>query len=123
MRKPGKRPIKRAVPKSRAYRQHELVREHGERQAEVWLARGLRAAGLKSAVLARIQGSDPRKVLLAELLRRRTVVSQEWVAESIPMESAANVSQQLRRLERKEAARKVPAAMKEFLEEADHSNP
>ena len=123
MRKPGKRPIKRAVPKSRAYRQHELVREHGERQAEVWLALGLRAAGLKSGVLARIQGSDPRKVPLADLLWLRTLVTQEWIAESIPMGSAANVSQQLRRLDRKEAEREVPAAMKEFLEEADDSNP
>jgi hypothetical protein len=42
-----------------------------------------------------VKGSDPRKVLLADLLWRRTVVSQEWLAEKLQMKSAANVSQQL----------------------------
>jgi hypothetical protein len=58
-------------------------------------------------------------VLLADLLWRRTVVSQEWLAEKLAMKSAANVSQQLRRLDVKAAVKKVPEDLKSFLEEAD----
>ena len=50
---------------------------------------------------------------------RRTVVSQQWLVEELEMSSAANVSQQLRRLDRKQARAKVPEAMKQFLDEAD----
>jgi putative transposase len=60
-----------------------------------------------------------RKVLLAELLWRRTVVSQEWLAEKLTMKSAANLSQQIRRLERKKALAAVPPAMRLFLDEAE----
>ncbi len=94
---------KEGAPKSRAYRKQAPVREHSERQAEAWLAEGLKAAGMKCRELAQVKGSDPRKVLLADLLWRRTVVSQEWLAEKLVMSSAANVSQQIRRLERKKA--------------------
>ncbi|MBE2285430.1 MAG: hypothetical protein IAE77_18355, partial [Prosthecobacter sp.] len=52
-----------------------------------------------------------------------TVVSQEWLAEKLEMKSAANVSQQLRRLDGKTAIKKVPEEMKRFLEEADAKSP
>jgi len=42
-----------------------------------------------------LKGSDPRKLALAELLWKRTTVSQEWIAEKLAMRRAANVSQQL----------------------------
>jgi REP element-mobilizing transposase RayT len=122
MRKLGRKLLQKATPISRAYQKHALVREHGERQAEAWLARGLKAGGLKPRSLAQVKGSDPRKVLLADLLWRRTVVSQEWLAEKLAMKSAANVSQQLRRLDRKAAVKKVPEDLKSFLEEADTPN-
>ena len=35
---------------------------------EQWLAEGLEAGGLDRAALSRLKGSDPRKVVLAELL-------------------------------------------------------
>ena len=95
---------------------------HCSRQALAWLARGLKAGGLKSSSLSKVKGSDPRKVLLADLLWRRTVVSQEWLAEKLEMKSAANVSQQLRRLDIKAEIKKVPEEMKHFLEEADAKN-
>jgi putative transposase len=122
VRKLGQKLLKRAAPVSRAYQKHELVREHGERQAEAWLVRGLKAGGLKPGSLAQVKGSDPRKVLLADLLWRRTVVSQEWLAEKLAMKSAANVSQQLRRLDGKAAIKKVPEELKHFLEKADATN-
>ena len=65
--------------------------------------------------------SDKRKVLQAALLWRRTVVLQEWLAEKLRIKSAANVSQQMKRLDRKRALDKVPEAMRHFLEETDDS--
>ena len=59
--------------------------------------------------------------MLAALLWRRTVVSQEWLAEKRRMKSAANVSQQMKRMERKRALDKVPEALRHFLEETDDS--
>ena len=58
---------------------------------------------------------------LAELLWRRTVVSQEWRAEKLRMKSAANVSQQMKHLDRKRALDKVPEAMRRFSEESNDS--
>lgn len=110
---------KEGAPKSRAYRKQVPVREHSERQAEAWLVEGLKAAGMKRRELAQVKGSDPRKVLLADLLWRRTVVSQEWLAEKLVMRSAANVSQQIRRLERKKALAGVPETLRVFLDETD----
>jgi hypothetical protein len=110
---------KEGAPKSRGYRKQVSVREHGEKQAAVWLVEGLKAAGLKRGELAGVKGSDPRKVLLADLLWRRMVVSQEWLAEKLVMKSAANVSQQIRRLERKKALAGVPDTLRMFLDETD----
>ena len=81
------------------------------------LVQGLKAGGLKAAELEKVKGADLRKVLLADLLWWRTVVSQQWLAERLAMKSAANVSQQLRRLDRKQAKALVPAPMKRFLDE------
>lgn len=61
-------------------------------------------------------------MLLADLLWQRTVVSQEWLAERLEMKSAANVSQQMRRLDVGTAIKKVPEELKHFLEEADAPN-
>ena len=58
-------------------------------------------------------------MLLADLPWRRTVVSQEWLAEKLRMRSAANVSQQMRRLDKKHALGRVPEALKRFLQEVD----
>lgn len=102
--------------KSRAYRSTAVRQTHGLKQAERWLKEGLAAAGLGEEELGRLKGSDPRKVLLAELLWRRTTVSQEWLAEKLAMRSAANVSQLLRRGHGKRA--QMPAALKAFLSSA-----
>lgn len=95
------------------------VARHGERSTEAWLKAGLRAVGIKTSELERLKGSDPWKPRLADHLWRRTMVSQKWLAEKLAMKSAANVSQQLRRLDGKSAIKKVPEEMKLFLEEAD----
>jgi hypothetical protein len=71
-----------------AYRRSPLVKSHEEEREERWLK---------------------------EWLRKRTTVSQEWLAEKLSMRSAANVSQQLRRLDRRKAMGKLPETMRGFL--------
>jgi len=100
---------------SRSYRNTPQLRAHSEGQAEEWLKEGIQAAGLAARDLPQLKGSDPRKLALAELLWKRTTVSQEWIARKLAMRSAANVSQQLRRLDRKHVLSKVPPAMRRFL--------
>jgi len=102
--------------KSRAYRGVAVRQAHGLERAEQWLREGLAAAGLKEKELTATRGSDPRKVALAQLLWRRTTVSQVWLAERLAMRSAANVSQQLRRLGGKRLKGKIPRGLASFVE-------
>jgi hypothetical protein len=61
-------------------------------------------------------------VRLADILRKRTVVSLEWLAAKLEMKLVANVSRQLRRLDAKAAFKKVPDELIHLLEEADATN-
>lgn len=117
MRKLADAALTNRAPKSRSYRADPHVASHGQQQAEAWLQQGLKAAGLKPAEAARLKGSDPRKLLLADLLWRRTTVTQEWLAEKLAMKSAANVSQQLRRFDRKKVRAQAPAEFLKFLDQ------
>lgn len=67
---------------------------------------------------ANLKGSDPRKLALAELVWKRTTVSQVWIAERLSMGSAANVSQQLRRMNLRKAKVKLPPKLQQFPSEA-----
>lgn len=110
--------VKERKRSSRAYRKAPQVTAHSEQQAERWLKGGLKAAGLAASDLQGMKGSDPRKLAIAELLWKRTTVSQEWISEKLSMRSAANVSQQLRRLDRAKTFAKIPRELRNFLEEA-----
>jgi REP element-mobilizing transposase RayT len=112
MRKLAAKPLKQAAPKSRSPK----GAAHSEQQAEIWLKQGLQAASLKPAEVAKLKGSDARKLLLADLLWSRTTVSQEWLAEKLAMKSAANVSQQLRRLDREKVRERSPEALRVFVD-------
>ena len=48
-------------------------------------------------------------------------MSQEWLPEKLRLKSAANVSQQMKRLDQKRALDKVPEAIRHFLEESNDS--
>ena len=104
--------------KSRAFRGVAVRQAHGLERAEQWLREGLAAAGLNAQELAATSGSDPRKVALARLLWRGTTVSQVWLAERLAMRSAANVSQQLRRVGAEPIKGKVPKRLALFVERA-----
>ena len=106
------------TPRSRQNRRARELVAHDEAQAAEWLREGLKAAGLRAADLQGTPGSDPMKLALAELLWKHTTVGQGWIAEHLAMRSAANVSQQLRRLDRTKLLQQLPPALKSFLQQA-----
>ena len=100
--------------KGRAYRAGGVRRSNDRLQAERWVKEGLVAAGLAESELKSLSGSDPRKVALAALVWKRTTVSQQWIADRLRMCSAANVSQQIRRMG-KLGERSLPSGLRDFL--------
>ncbi|CAN5377899.1 hypothetical protein BH23VER1_BH23VER1_32310 [soil metagenome] len=115
VRKLAEKAAKSPPKRSRAYRRIAAAVSHGEDAAEHLLAEGLAAAGLSRADLDGLYGSDPRKVALAKLLWKQTTVSQGWIAERLAMRSAANVGQQLRRLEGRETKDPLPPRLRAFV--------
>jgi hypothetical protein len=75
---------------------------HDQAEAERLVISGMKELGLSVEDLDRLAGSHPRKVAMAQAIHSVTSVSQVWMAERLKMKSAANVSQQLRRLKRGE---------------------
>ncbi|HUF63952.1 MAG TPA: hypothetical protein VMN36_17870 [Verrucomicrobiales bacterium] len=67
-------------------------------------------------LLKETKGSDPRKLAVADLLWRRTVVSQEWIARKLAMRRVANVSQQLRKLDGKNLYQRLPTTLAKGLD-------
>ncbi|MBK8039661.1 MAG: hypothetical protein IPK22_21400 [Verrucomicrobiaceae bacterium] len=69
MRKLGQKLLKKAAPVPRAYQKHELVREHGERQALEWLAEKLemKSATSVSQQLRRLAGKSAIKKVPEDL--------------------------------------------------------
>ncbi len=118
LRKISEKLMKKRKRSSRAYRRTPQVMAHSEEQARRWLTEGLKAAGLVAKDLPGLKGSDPRKLALAEMLWKRTTVSQEWIAENLSMRSAANVSQQFRRFDRVKTNAKLPPDLQSLLKEA-----
>jgi putative transposase len=105
--------------KSRAYKKTAASQAHGLEKAQRWLQEGLAAAGLTDQKeRLRTRGSDPRKIALAQLLWRRTTVSQVWLAERLGMRSAANVSQLLRRGGPPRHNARLPKPLRAFLSRA-----
>lgn len=80
-----------------AYRSSEEYKAHGLQQAEVWLENGLKEVKLSRQDLLKLNGSDPKKIFLALLLRKKTTVSNGWLAEQLNMKSACNVSRLLKK--------------------------
>jgi len=81
-----------------AYRSGLVYRAHDAEEAERILKEGMRLLQLKATDLDKVSGSDASKVALAELLSTKTSAPQAWTATELKMKSAANVSQQLRRI-------------------------
>ena len=99
--------------RNRGYRASLESRAHGEREARRLIQEGLEAAGIDGRDLAKLKGSDARKVAIASVIRRWTTVGMSWIAGHLCMRSAGNVSQQLCR--KPDAKRGIPQRLKEWM--------
>jgi len=97
-----KRLKSKGSPNQRTYRSSGIDKEHGDRQAQKILKHYLKAAKLTGKKLSTTPGSLPEKVFIAREIKRNTTVSLSWLAEHLHMKSPANVSQQIKRLNRNE---------------------
>ncbi|MEM1159274.1 MAG: transposase, partial [Verrucomicrobiota bacterium] len=88
----------------RRYRSSNMEKQHGESRALKLITAYLKAAGLSRGQLKKETGSHPVKVFIAREIKTNTTVSLDWISKQLHMKSAANVSQQIRRINRKEIA-------------------
>jgi REP element-mobilizing transposase RayT len=66
--------------------------DHGKEQASQLLREGLSWWGLQEDELAGLKKSDPRKVALATLIRRKTTVPNQWIADALHLGHVSRVS-------------------------------
>ena len=97
----------RSSKENTTYRSGKINHAHDRARAEEIIALGLECFGLSHDDLDALPGSDARKLAIALLLSKQTGVQQGWIAEQLKMKSAANVSQQLRRL--RDETRRTPS--------------
>jgi hypothetical protein len=90
----------------RCYKASLESRAHGEKEAVRLLAEGLEKARLTARDLPKLRGSDGRKVGIALEIWEKTTMNMNWIAEKLWMKSAANVSQQIGREQKKRRGRK-----------------
>ncbi len=102
-------------PRSRGYRSARERKAHNESEAERILQECLKKVDFEKRELEKMKSSDPRKLLLAAVLRKRTIVTNRWLAERLEMKSAANVSQRLRTMDWKKLKRGETGKMIKIL--------
>ncbi|MEI8039754.1 MAG: transposase, partial [Verrucomicrobiota bacterium] len=75
----------------------ESIRDRGEMEAGRIVRDGLKTLGVPGgkSVLAAMTKSDPRKIVLAALVRANTSVSNAWIAERLAMGHPGSVSRML----------------------------
>lgn len=86
----------------------DAVRAHHQGEAERILSILVGRLGLPESreELALLKKSDPRKVVCAALVKRRTAVSNNWVADRLAMGHPASMSQHVNRMRREPRALK-----------------
>jgi len=95
--------------RSRAYNSSTEYKSHNLQQAQLLFDEGLKKSKLTQQALLHLSGSDPRKVFLAMLIRKKTTVSNSWLAENLKMKSAANVSRLLKKYDVKKLTEHLPS--------------
>lgn len=101
--------------RSRTYESAAEHKAHGLHQAKIWLHEGLTRANLNQKDLLKLNGSDPRKIFLAHFLKKKTTVSNVWLAEQLKMKTAANVSRLLTKCDLKKIASNVPWRLIDYV--------
>ena len=59
--------------------------------------------------------TEPRQVLLAELLWKKTAVSQAWIAEHLGMKNPVNVGRVIHRMDLSQLQEKVSGNLRRFV--------
>ena len=67
--------------------------------------------------IGRAEFTEPRKVLLAGLLWKKTTMSQPWIAEHLGMKNADNANRVIRRIDLSRIQKKVPETLRSFVSE------
>jgi putative transposase len=91
-----------AIRRNRNYQRTQMGRDHAQSEAEAIVLQGLKRYKLGQGDLESLPGSDARKVAIADSIHKSTTTPLGWTAERLRMKSAANVSQQLNRLRRRQ---------------------
>jgi REP element-mobilizing transposase RayT len=95
----------------------DAIREHNEAEAERLLSGGLKRLGLSSADLESMHKGAPEKMVLAWMLKKRTVVKNEWISHYLCCGHPANVSGYVRKVD--EAVDSRLAECKKILDSED----
>jgi len=75
------------------------TRKHDVLEARRLLQEGMTQVGLRSEDLTALKKSDPRKMALAWLIRRNTVVRNEWISDQLHMGRASKMSYFVKQVE------------------------
>lgn len=98
--------------RSKNYRGAE-ARDHGAKRAEEILRIGLEAFGISESELPELKKSSDEKFLIASIIRTETAVPIAWVAETLQMGTAANLTRAGKAIEgRLEGNRKLKQTKK-----------
>ena len=95
---------------NRNYRSSELGRATEKQEALEWMERGRKHFGLEAGRLS--ESDRSARLAIAWALHARTNQPQKWIAEELGLRSAANVSQQVRRVQK--ALKEDPGAIKKL---------
>ena len=77
----------------------ELAKKHDESEAQKLLADGLKKLKLAPSALAGLKKCDSRKKVIAWIIRRRTIVRNEWISARLYMGRASNLSRFIKEVE------------------------
>jgi hypothetical protein len=75
------------------------ARNHDTLEARRLLQEGIARVGLRSEELAALKKSDPCKMVVAWLIRRNTVVRNEWISEQLHMGRVSKLSYFVKQVE------------------------
>jgi REP element-mobilizing transposase RayT len=101
--------------RSRIYHSAEEHKAHGLQQAEAWYREAIMRAKLNQDDLNKLNGSDPRKIFIALFLKKKTTVSNSWLAEKLKMKSPAHVSNRLSKLDKEKLKMNLPTELIEYV--------
>ncbi len=76
----------------------DSITQHDETHATILLSRGLDVLGLRQEDLPALAKSDPKKAVLAWVIKSRTAVSSEWISHHLHMGHISNISNCSRRV-------------------------